>query len=103
MRQFYTIFGQAYGAGAYSSCSYNNSCTTSSSNGTGSNAGPDNSTLTNTGFDIALFATIACVLIFAALVVRIWRHNNRQPVAEPVATDNDNQNNPDDYTVDHEQ
>lgn len=63
-------FAQAYGAGTYSSCNYNNStsCTTNSSRSSSSSG-----TLTNTGTMVLLVVSIACLIIFAALIVRFWR------------------------------
>lgn len=61
------LFGQAYNSGTYGSGTYQDANTTTSGGGTtGSGNG---GILTNTGFDFALVATIACALIFAALVV----------------------------------
>lgn len=75
----YTYLAQAYGSGDYGNCSYNTStsCTSSSSSGgtaggTGGTSG-GGSALTNTGLMIAVFVTIACVILFAAVVVRWWR------------------------------
>jgi len=70
-------------ASTYGSCNYggdqydqNGACTSGtgtttggSSNSGGSSAGG----LANTGFDIALAASLACVIIFCALMVRFFR------------------------------
>lgn len=67
-------FAQTYGACSYGGSSYQNSgcqtAATTPANGSGSSSA---SPLTNTGFDILLVATIACALIFVALIVRFWR------------------------------
>lgn len=77
--QYYTIFGQAYGEGAYSSCSYNDAtCSTSTNTNTGgstSTGGGDG--LANTGFDALVIVTIACALIFVGLLIRIMRRKPR--------------------------
>lgn len=70
---YYTHFAQAYGEGAYSACTYNDS-TSCSSTGSGSSSSSSGSGgLANTGFDMLLIATLACLLIFIGLVVRIVR------------------------------
>lgn len=79
MNQYY--FAAAYGEGYYGECDYQatTSCATAggSTNGTGSSGG----TLANTGLAIAVIVTLACLLIFVSLIVRVWR---RKKVAEPV-------------------
>ena len=99
MTQLYTVFGQTYGEGSYSSCTYNTCGTTSSSGGTGTTGSDTGSgsggALANTGFDIALFVTLACVFIFAALAIRIWRKSSRRTAVEPVIVDNGEPTYPD--------
>lgn len=85
--QYYTnIFAQTYGSGAYGSSTYENGTTvTSGSAGTSSAGGGSGTTgvLTDTGFDILLAVTVACVIVFAALVVRFWkRPAKKSPVSE---------------------
>jgi sugar phosphate permease len=58
-------FAQTYGQGTYGSLSYQTG-TVSSSSSTGS-------ILTNTGFDILLALTVACVIIFTAIIVNFYR------------------------------
>lgn len=69
-------FAQAYGQGTYSSCNYNDSvsCTTSGGSGSGSSS---SGTLTNTGIMVLLIVSIACLIIFIALIVRFWRRPKR--------------------------
>jgi TRAP-type C4-dicarboxylate transport system permease small subunit len=87
--KYYTYFSSAYGACSYGGSAYQNgSCQTTTT--AGGNSGSGNP-LTNTGFDILLIVTIACVLIFIALIVRIWRRpRKQQPVSgakqDPVET-----------------
>ncbi len=84
MKQFSSYFAQAYGQGVYSSCAYgDNTCTTSASSG-GASSGAN---LTNTGFDLVLALTLACVLIFIALMVRLWRKPKRTLAAEVIPQD----------------
>lgn len=63
-------FAQAYGSGAYGSSTYQDGTVGS---GTGAAVGSGAGGLTNTGFAVILVATIACFIIFSALVVRFWR------------------------------
>lgn len=70
---------EAYGQGLYNANTYSNQSTTaeapaSTAAGTGG-AG----LLTNTGFDVLLAVTLACAIIFTALVIRFWRRPKRQP------------------------
>lgn len=85
MKQFYTFaqLGQSYGEGAYGASIY--SCTTEQQNqglcettgagGTtpGAGGGTGSGSLVDTGVAIAFAVTLACLLIFITLVVRIWR------------------------------
>ncbi len=90
----YTRFGAVYGAGQYDSGVYNSSSSTvtpaptptptptpiSSNSGTTATTTQDSSSssqtgglLANTGFDILLAVSFACLIIFAALLIRFWR------------------------------
>ena len=75
----YSIFAQAYGEGAYGSSTYQDGTIGSSTTTTAS--GGTNGALTDTGFDVLLIATIACVVIFVALLVRFWRRPAKKPAA----------------------
>jgi hypothetical protein len=92
----FSIFAQAYGSGDYGSQTYEGSTTTGSSTGsttgskTGTTTGAAGTThtgggggggqiLTNTGFDLVLAATFACIIIFAALVTRFWKKKPASP------------------------
>lgn len=88
MKYYSLYFGQAYGTGAYGSGSY--SCTTEQQQaGTctaasgSTNSGSSNSGLTNTGIAVATIVTLACLIVFISLIVRIWR---RKPVLQSVET-----------------
>ncbi|HTB49091.1 MAG TPA: hypothetical protein VK712_03345 [Verrucomicrobiae bacterium] len=74
------FFAQTYDACSYGGSAYgNNTCQTTgtaSGSGSGSAAG---GLLTDTGFDILLAATLACTIIFVAVVVRIWKRHDKQP------------------------
>lgn len=76
---FVTQFAQAYGQGSYGGCTYN--ATTCASTSSGSSSGGQ---LTNTGVMIAGFVTLACLIVFASLLVRFWRRKSSQqkPLAE---------------------
>ncbi|HUC89715.1 MAG TPA: hypothetical protein VMR45_02850 [Patescibacteria group bacterium] len=69
------LLAQAYGEGNYSDCIYNNtkSCTSS---------GGSQSILANTGLMIAIIVTLACLLIFMALIVRYYRRRSKVTSAE---------------------
>jgi hypothetical protein len=96
------IVAQAYGSGSYTGSSYEGSLAGSGSNSgsntggggtSGSNTGGGNTSgnttstgastgtaqsssgasLSNTGFDLALILTFACIIAFAALVIRFWK------------------------------
>ncbi|MFA5004317.1 MAG: hypothetical protein WC498_03525 [Candidatus Saccharimonadales bacterium] len=69
----FTYFGQAYGACAYGSGSYqqNGTCGTTTTPGNGSS-------LTNTGIAVAAIVTVACVILLVAIVVRIWKRPNKK-------------------------
>lgn len=92
MKYYSLYFGQAYGSGNYSDGNY--SCTaqqeqdglctsTGATSGNGS-SGPAGGGLADTGIGIIAIATFACLLIFAALVVRVWR---RKPQLQPVVVE----------------
>jgi hypothetical protein len=92
--KYYSVFAQAYGQSNYGECVYNDttqcansgggsaggSTGTGSTNGGGSAGNSGNSGgLANTGLELAIILTVACLLAFAALVVRIWR---RKPAVQ---------------------
>lgn len=97
MNKYYYVshFAAAYGEGTYGACSYNEggttaSCSTSgggSSSGAGDTGSGSSSGLANTGVMIAGIITLACVIIFAALVVRmIRRGSSRRKLATQEAS-----------------
>jgi hypothetical protein len=63
-----SLFASVYGSGAYDSSTYNGAQSSTSSS---------SSVLTNTGFDIALIVTVACVLALLAIIVRVWKRPKR--------------------------
>ena len=85
MRYYSVQFADNYSAGTYGGCTYNatGACTTTGGTGTSSSTG-----LVNTGFVVAVIATVACALICAAIVVRYWRRT-RKLAAEPIALEDD--------------
>lgn len=88
----YTLyFAQAYGEGSYGTCAYSEGETSAgvcagagTGTGTGNNSGGG---LADTGLAIAAIVTLACLLIFVALVVRVWR---RKPALQEVEADTAN-------------
>ena len=95
MKQLY-IFGQAYGEGAYGECTYsftNQQCDTNSggsggagSTGGGNGTGTGSGSLVDTGMAIAFTVTLACLLIFVALIVRFIRRPRTVPQEVTVET-----------------
>lgn len=79
MNYVLNTFGQAYGAGAYGSSTYQNGTTTAAGT-TGTNG--TSGALTNTGFDLVLAATVACVIIFTALVIRFWKRPRKHAAGD---------------------
>src|SRR5690242_16291591 len=67
-----TQFAQAYGEGAYNSCTYN--C----ANGQASSSRE----LVNTGVAVAGVVTLACLIALVAVLVRVWRRPNRSALQE---------------------
>jgi hypothetical protein len=74
-------FASTYGSGAYDATTYNGSSTvpvaaTTSNTASGSTGKTANSStggsLTNTGFDLVLIASLACIIMFIALIVKFW-------------------------------
>jgi hypothetical protein len=76
-----TTFASTYGSCNYGTDSFDNSSancvsgsgTGGSSSGGGSAGGGSTGGLSNTGFDIVLAATLACIIVFTSLVVRFVR------------------------------
>lgn len=74
----YLVFAQAYGEGTYGECDYSSQHTAAcAAGGANTSGGNPNSGLANTGIDLLVIATGACLLIFAGLLVRFWR---RKPI-----------------------
>lgn len=86
---YYVNFAQAYGEGSYSACTYNDttSCTTSgggSTGGGGTGTGTGGGGLADTGFAIVAIVTLACLIIFVSLLIRIWKRPGRTQAVERV-------------------
>ncbi|HEX7632771.1 MAG TPA: hypothetical protein VF401_00430 [Candidatus Saccharimonadales bacterium] len=64
----YNLVAQAYG-----SCTYGSGTEGSGSCSGSAASNSSGSALANTGLLLAIIITAACLLIFATLVVRIWR------------------------------
>ncbi len=95
MNKYYSVqFGQVYGGGAYSACAYQDTtaCGTSTGGGTGTTtpAGGANGGLVNTGFIVLVIATIACLLICAAMIVKFWRRP-RKLATQQINVEHDDQ------------
>jgi len=77
---YLTNIASTDGSGNYGSSVYDGASSSTSTTGTGSSSGSaaGGSVLTNTGFDILLAATLACVIIFAALIVKFWKQKEAQ-------------------------
>ena len=67
MQYITSIFAQTYGSGSYNSATYGQDGSTSAGSSTSGGI------LTNTGFDIALIISLACLITFVALMVRFWK------------------------------
>lgn len=63
------LFAAAYGAGTYGDGTYNNGVAAAASGSSGGS-------LVNTGTVIIGIATLACLLVFAGLVVRFWKRRH---------------------------
>lgn len=84
MTHYYTInFAAAYGEGSYGSCTYADTSSTSCAATTGTTG--KSGGLADTGTLVILFASIACLIIFVAFVVRIWK---RKPALQTVQAAN---------------
>lgn len=75
MNYLTTTFAYSYNAGSYGGSAYATGSNTSSAQNANQGA-TANGTLSNTGFDILAVVTIACVIIFAALLIRFWRRSS---------------------------
>lgn len=83
MRYYIPYFAQAYGEGAYGANTYSCSQTqidagtcvagAGTGGGSGTGAGGTGGGLANTGFSIVLIMTLACLIVFVSLLVRMWR------------------------------
>jgi hypothetical protein len=79
---YYTnsYFSSVYGSGTYDGSTYNGA-TTSDSTGSSSGSASSGGSLTNTGFDITLIVTIACVMLLAAVIIRFWKRSAKNESA----------------------
>ncbi len=80
----YMVFAVAYGEGGYGACGYPEqgqagvTCP--------GRAPEERSWLANTGIDLLIIATIACLLIFAGLLVRFWRRKPNKKLDQRAAS-----------------
>ena len=92
---YFSQAGQAYGEGNYGESTYscttqqeaNGECTAAAGGGT-SGGSSGSGGLADTGMAVLIFATLACLIIFVSLIVRIWR---RKPALQPVLVDEEPQ------------
>lgn len=90
MEKYTLHLAQAYGAGTYSSCAYSEGQRETGSCSTTSSAGPVTSpggALADTGVAIIVIITLACLIVFVALIVRIWRRKPVTLATQPVDID----------------
>lgn len=85
MYQYSLIIASTYGSSSYGTNQYQSGASTGStvtSGGTGTTGSSANGgtttagghgVLTDTGFDILAAGALACLIIFAALVIRFWK------------------------------
>ena len=74
MEYSFKIFGATYDCGTYGAGTFDNGSCATTGGGTSGNSG---ASLTNSGFDLILAATVACVIIFTALVIRFWKRSGK--------------------------
>jgi hypothetical protein len=77
MLQYHTI-ASVYGSNTYDSSNYNGALAIQGSSGgstSGSSAGGANGKgmLTDTGIALAAVVTLACLIMLAAMIVKVWR------------------------------
>lgn len=78
MQYFPFLFASLYGEGAYGECEYQEDCASAAANGAG---GTNGAGLADTGIWIVAIATLACLLIFIALLLRWLASRNNKKVA----------------------
>jgi hypothetical protein len=64
------FFAQAYGDGSYDESTYSGASTSTGTTGTGPTG---TGTLADTGFAAIVAVTLACLIIFAALIIKFWK------------------------------
>lgn len=84
MRYTTNLLASTYGSCSYGSVTYQatTGSTCASASGGSSAAASGGSLLTDTGFDALLIASVACVIIFVALIIRFWKRPKRQQPAK---------------------
>ena len=79
MQTYY--FASTYGSGGYNSSTYNGATQTTTGTSTGNSTAPAPSgTLANTGFDVLVAVSVACLILFVALLARFWKRKDRTAV-----------------------
>lgn len=85
----YYFFASTYGSGAYNTSTYNGATSTGTGTGSGGGSSAGGGVLTNTGFDVILAISVACVIVFAALVVRFWKRPAKKLAVETASEESD--------------
>lgn len=93
MKYYSLYFGQTYGSGNYGEGTYAcaagqeahdgvcTAATSGSSNSGGNSSSGSGGSLTNTGIAVVAIVTLACLILFVSVIVRVWR---RKPALQPV-------------------
>ena len=85
MPYFTTEIADVYGACPYGTgAESTGTCASTGTGGTGSTGG---GTLVNTGFIVLVVVTVACLIAFAAILVRVWRKPKK--AVEPVIAEDE--------------
>lgn len=88
MNQYY--FAAAYGEGDYGECNYQSTTSCTTTGGSTGSTGSSGGTLANTGLAIAVIVTLACLIIFVSIIIRVWRRKKgAEPVLVPIESDDD--------------
>jgi uncharacterized membrane protein len=80
-RYTYTVMAQSYGQGVYNDCDYN--CATGAGTATG---GGSTSPLAGTGIMVVGIVTLACLIIFITLIVRVMGRRRRKQTSVAPST-----------------
>jgi hypothetical protein len=82
--QYY--LADVYGAGTFGDCDYNTSQNCSTTSGGGTSTTTSGSGLANTGIAVLSIISLACLIIVAAIIVRVVRRRSKDQPSETVAS-----------------